>query len=115
VSVLRMPQKLLATLVLLLCLVGAYSLNNSFLDLWVLLLFGLFGYGLRKLSVDPSPLVVALVLGPMMEKTLRQSLFLGRGSLLELVSRPLTATLLLLGALALFAPLLIRLPRRRRD
>jgi putative tricarboxylic transport membrane protein len=53
------------------------------------------------------------VLGPMMEKTLRQSLFLSRGSVLELVSRPLTATLLLLGALALFAPPLIARVRRR--
>jgi TctA family transporter len=58
--------------------VGAFSLNNSFLDLWVLLLFGVFGYGLRKLAVDSSPLVVAL------------------------------------GALALFAPPLIALVRRRR-
>jgi putative tricarboxylic transport membrane protein len=113
VSVLRLPQHVLATLVLLLCLVGAYSLNNSFLDLWMLLLFGVFGYGLRKVSVDPSPLVVALVLGPMMEKTLRQSLFLGRGSVLELVSRPLTATLLLLAALAILGPPLVRLWRRR--
>lgn len=95
VSVLRLPQHVLATLVLLLCLVGAFSLNNSFLDLWILVVFGVFGYALRKLEVDASPLVVALVLGPMMEKTLRQSLFLTRGSLVELVSRPLTAVILL--------------------
>jgi putative tricarboxylic transport membrane protein len=113
VSVLRLPQRLLATLVLLLCLVGAYSLNNSILDLWVLLLFGVFGYGLRKLAIDPSPMVVALVLGPMMEKTLRQSLFLGRGSVVELVSRPLTASLLLLGALVLVGPPLLSIWRRR--
>ena len=78
-------------MVLLLCLVGAYSLNNSQLDLWVLVGFGIFGYGLRKLAIDPSPLVVALVLGPMMEKTLRQSLFMARGNVLEVLSRPLTA------------------------
>jgi putative tricarboxylic transport membrane protein len=59
-------------------------------------------------------MVVALVFGPMMEKTLRQSLFLGRGSVLELVSRPLTASLLLLGALALIGPPLVRLLRRRK-
>ena len=73
VTVLRLPQHILATLVLLLCLVGAFSLSNSFLDLWVLVIFGVFGYALRKLRVDPSPMVVALVLGPMMEKTLRQA------------------------------------------
>ncbi len=112
VSVLRMPQHVLATLVLLLCLVGAYSLNNSQLDLWVLVGFGIFGYGLRKLAIDPSPLVVALVLGPMMEKTLRQSLFMARGNVLEILSRPLTLTLLILGLAALVAPLVARRLRR---
>jgi putative tricarboxylic transport membrane protein len=114
VSVLRLPQHVLATLVLLLCLVGAYSLNNSQLDLWVLVAFGIFGYGLRKLAIDPSPLVVALVLGPLMEKTLRQALFLERGNVLALAARPLTAALLVLGAVVLIAPPLVRLLRRQR-
>ena len=113
VSVLRAPQHLLATTVLLLCLVGAYSLNNSLLDLWVLVGFGVFGWVLRKLAIDPSPLIVALVLGPLMEKTLRQTLFMSRGSVLDIVTRPLTAALLLLGALVLAAPLLARILRRR--
>jgi putative tricarboxylic transport membrane protein len=114
VSVLRLPQHVLATLVLLLCLVGAYSLNNSQLDLWVLVVFGLFGYGLRKLAIDPSPLVVALVLGPMMEKTLRQALFMERGNVLMFATRPITLALLLLGLLAIAAPPIIRLLRSRR-
>ncbi len=114
VSVLRMPQHVLATLVLLLCLVGAYSLNNSQLDLWVLVAFGIFGYGLRKLRIDPSPLVVALVLGPLMEKTLRQTLFMERGDFLAVLGRPLTLTLLLIGVLAVAAPALARLLRRPR-
>ena len=114
VTVLRLPQHILATLVLLLCLVGAFSLSNSFLDLWVLAIFGVFGYALRKLRVDPSPMVVALVLGPMMEKTLRQALFLTRGSVVDLVARPLSATILILAAAALFGPPLVRLLRGRR-
>ncbi|MBI4246514.1 MAG: tripartite tricarboxylate transporter permease [Candidatus Rokubacteria bacterium] len=113
VSVLRLPQHVLATLVLLLCLVGAYSLNNSQLDLWVLVGFGIFGYGLRKLAIDPSPLVVALVLGPLMEKALRQSLFMERGNVLAIAERPLALALFLLGALALLGPPLVRLLRRR--
>ena len=113
VSVLRLPQHVLATLVLLLCLVGAYSLSNRFLDLWILVIFGALGYALRKLRVDPSPLVVALVLGPMMEKTLRQSLFLTRGSVVDLVSRPLTAAILIVPVAALLGPPLVRRLRRR--
>ena len=114
VSVLRLPQHVLATLVLLLCLVGAFSLSNSYLDLWVLVIFGVFGYVLRKLAVDPSPMVVALVLGPMMEKTLRQALFLTQGSVVDLVARPLSATILLLAAAVLFGPALMRVARGPR-
>ena len=114
VSVLRMPQHVLATLVLLLCLVGAYSLNNSLLDLWVLVAFGIFGYGLRKLAIDPSPLIVAMVLGPLMEKTLRQALFMERGNVLALIGRPLTAALLVIGVAALVAPPLVRWLRGQR-
>jgi putative tricarboxylic transport membrane protein len=113
VSVLRLPQHVLATLVLLLCLVGAFSLNNSYLDLWVLALFGLFGYGLRKIRVDPAPLVVGLVLGPMMEKTLRQALFLTQGNVVDLVARPLTAAILLVTIAAFTGPLVLRLVRGR--
>jgi putative tricarboxylic transport membrane protein len=115
VSVLRLPQYVLATLVLLLCLLGAYSLNNSQLDLWVLVAFGVFGYGLRKLAIDPSPLVVALVLGPLMEKTLRQSLFMVRGEWLAILARPLTLSLLLVGLLAIGVPPLLRRARRPRQ
>ena len=114
VSVLRLPQHVLATLVLLLCLVGAFSLSNSHLDLWILVLFGVFGYALRKLNVDASPLVVALVLGPMMEKTLRQSLFITQGSVVDMIARPLTLAILAIPVLALAVPPLLRLRRRAR-
>jgi putative tricarboxylic transport membrane protein len=80
----------------------------------VLVVFGVFGYALRKLRVDPSPMVVALVLGPMMEKTLRQALFLTQGSVVDLVARPLSAAILILAAAALFGPPLLRLARARR-
>jgi putative tricarboxylic transport membrane protein len=95
-------------------MLATVSLSNSFLDLWVLVIFGVFGDALRKLNVDPSPMVVALVLGPMMEKTLRQALFLTRGSVVVLVARPLTGTILILAAAALFGPPLVRLRRGRR-
>ena len=114
VSVLRLPQYVLSTLVLLLCLVGAYSLSNSLLDLWVLVAFGLAGYGFRKLSIDPAPLIVAVVLGPIMEKTLRQTLFMAHGDWRLLAYRPLSLALLLLGAAVLVGPPVWTALRRRR-
>jgi putative tricarboxylic transport membrane protein len=114
VSILRLPQHVLATLVLLLCVVGAYSLNNSMLDLWVLVITGIVGYAFRKVKIDPSPLIVALVLGPLMEKALRQSLTMARGDWTQIVLRPLTLAMLALGALVLAAPLVARGLRRIR-
>jgi putative tricarboxylic transport membrane protein len=113
VSVLRLPQHVLATFVLLLCLVGAYSLNNSMLDLWVLTVTGILGYGLRKLAIDPAPLIVALVLGPIMEKSLRQTLFMARGDWSDIFTRPLSVTLLLVGIIGFAGPWLVALVRRR--
>ena len=113
VSILRTPQHVLSTFVLLLCLVGAYSLSNSMLDLWVLIVMGLIGYVFRKLAIDPAPLIIAVVLGPMMEKTLRQTLFMAHGDWHLLVFRPLSLALFLIGALVLVGPPLFGVLRRR--
>jgi putative tricarboxylic transport membrane protein len=113
VSILRTPQHVLSTFVLLLCLVGAYSLNNSMLDLWVLSVMGVVGYVFRKLAIDPAPLIVAVVLGPMMEKTLRQTLFMAHGDWHLLLFRPLSLALFSVGALVLVGPPLFGLLRRR--
>jgi putative tricarboxylic transport membrane protein len=114
VSILRAPQHVLSTLVLLLCLVGAFSLSNSLLDLWVLVGMGLLGYAFRKLSIDPAPLIVAVVLGPVMEKTLRQTLFMAHGDWRLLVFRPLSLALFVVGALVLLGPPLVGALRRRQ-
>jgi putative tricarboxylic transport membrane protein len=113
VSILRLPQHVLSTFVLLLCLVGAFSLSNSLLDLWVLVAMGLLGYAFRKLAIDPAPLIVAVVLGPVMERTLRQTLFMAHGDWRLLVFRPLSLALFVVGALVLVGPPLVDLLRRR--
>jgi putative tricarboxylic transport membrane protein len=113
VSILRAPQHVLSTLVLLLCLVGAFSLSNSFLDVWVLVGMGLLGYAFRKLAIDPAPLIVAVVLGPVMEKTLRQTLFMAHGDWRLLVFRPLSLALFVIGAVVLLGPPLVAALRRR--
>lgn len=94
VSVLRVPQSILVASISLLTLVGAYSVNNSFLDVIVLVVMGIVGYIFRKLKLDPSPLVVALVLGPMLERTFRESLFMSRGDPLIFFQRPITVAFL---------------------
>jgi putative tricarboxylic transport membrane protein len=111
-SILRLPQHMLMGMILLLCLVGTYSINNSFLDIYILLGMGVVGYILRKLDFDMAPLILAVVLGPILEKTLRQSLFYARGDAWALFGRPYTAFLLSIGLILIILPPLVRRLRR---
>lgn len=101
VAVLKVPYAMLMTVVLALCIVGAYSLSNSVFDIGVMLLFGLVGYLFKKLDIPTAPLVLTFVLGPLMERSLRQSLEMSQGDFSILVSRPLSAGLLVLAALVI--------------
>ena len=88
------------TVILLLTMVGAFAINNSLLDVIVLIVAGSLGYLFRKIDFDVAPIVVALVLGPMLETTLRESLYMSRGDLTIFVTRPISGTII--GILALF-------------
>jgi putative tricarboxylic transport membrane protein len=94
VQVLKVPYRILFPLILLFCLIGTYSVNNSAFDLFVMILFGVLGYLFRKFGYESAPLILAVVLGPMLEQNLRQSLLLSRGSFLIFISRPISAVAL---------------------
>ncbi len=100
--VLRVPYPYLYSVVLAICLAGVYSLNNSMFDLWMMGLFGALGYLAKKLDYPPAPVVLGLVLGPMVERALRQSLVLSRGDYGIFMSRPISAVLLTI-CLVMFA------------
>lgn len=103
-SLLRIPNFLLLPLILLFCLVGVYSINYSVIDIWVMILFGVLGYLMRKYEYEPAPFLLALVLGPMMELALRQSLMMSAGDLSIFFTRPLSAALLVFGSLLILIP-----------
>jgi len=105
-QLLRIPYRVLFPVVLLLCVVGAYSANKNVFDLWVMLGFGVAGYLLRKLEYDLAPFVIAFVLAPLLEQSLRQSLVMSPDGAMILVQRPVTA--LLLAASAVLAVLMFR-------
>ena len=101
VKVLQIPYRILAPLILLFCLIGAYSVSSSILDLKLMLGFGILGYVMRKLDYEPAPLCLAFILGPILESSLQQSLIISQGSFMIFVTRPIAcacfgATLLLL-------------------
>ena len=89
VQILRIPVKFLIPVVLLLCVIGAYAVNNSVTDLYIMALAGIGGYILRKLDFSPAPLVLALVIGPMLEDSFRQSLMMSSGSYTIFIANPL--------------------------
>jgi putative tricarboxylic transport membrane protein len=106
VKLLRVPYSLLAPLILTFVIVGAYSVNNSIFDVGITIAFGLFGYLMRKFNFEPAPLVLAMILGPQLEASLRRSLIYSRGDLGVFFERPIAAVLLALALLTLLSPVL---------
>jgi len=94
VKILKIPYPVLFPLILLCCLIGAYSLNNNVNEIIIMNIFGVMGYFMKKFDYEAAPLVFALVLGPMFESALRQSLLLSNGSLFIFLERPISACLL---------------------
>jgi putative tricarboxylic transport membrane protein len=114
VQVLKVPYRILFPLILLFCLIGVYSISSNTFDIHVMIGFGVLGYLMRKLGYEPAPLVLAFVLGPMMENNLRKALILSDGSFWTFVERPISLTCLLLG-LALLLSAAVPVLRSRRE
>jgi putative tricarboxylic transport membrane protein len=103
VKILKVPGKILFPLILLFSLIGSYSMNNNLFDVYVMLIFGVFGYLARKYGFEVGPLVLAFVLGDIMEQALRQSLIGSDGSFLVFFQRPISCGALILAALLLLS------------
>jgi putative tricarboxylic transport membrane protein len=101
VQVLKIPDKYLYPLILLFCLIGAYSMNNSIFDVFIMITFGLVGYLFRKFEYEGAPLVLAFVLGPLLDLNLRQALLISEGSFMAFFTRPISAVTLGLAILLL--------------
>jgi putative tricarboxylic transport membrane protein len=112
VSVLKVPQKLLLPLIVVLCLIGVYSISSSYLDLMVLAVFGIAGYAIRESGFEPAPLILALVLGPIIETSLSQSLKITRGDFSAVLFRPICLSIFLVVLLSLVAPWVIKIVKK---
>ena len=96
IKILEVPYRFLMPLILLCCLIGAYSVNNNVVDMLIMVIFGITGYILRRFNYEPAPLVLAYVLGPMMEKHFRTSLIMFDGNLSVFVTRPISCVMLVI-------------------
>jgi putative tricarboxylic transport membrane protein len=111
--VVAVPNKILAPVILGLALIGAYATRNLMFDVWLTLGFGVLGYVLKKYRFPLPPLVLAIVLGYMIESNFRRSLLMGEGSPMIFVERPLSLILLVVALVSMFLPLLGTSKRRR--
>jgi putative tricarboxylic transport membrane protein len=99
VQLLRLRMGILAALAVVVTLVGVFSINTNVFDMWVVLVFGLLGYMMRKTGFEPGPLILAFVLGPIMERSFRQSLLISNGDPTIFFTRPISGTLIGIAAL----------------
>jgi putative tricarboxylic transport membrane protein len=114
VSVLRIPYAYLYPLIIMFCIIGVYEVSHSIVDVWIMLIMGVFGYGLRKFGFDPAPLVLGLVIAPLFEQSLRQSLIMSNGDYLIFFSRPIALGLMLV-CIALLAMSALSFFLKRND
>jgi len=110
--VLKMPFTILAPIIFILCIIGGYAPTQDMHDIWLMLLFGVVGYLMRKLDYPMAPMVLAIVLGPLAEASMRQSLIMSHGSFETFFVRPISGTIMLI-AIALFAwPMVTAMKKR---
>ena len=105
-SILRIPYPVLAPIIVIVSFIGVYSINNSVFDVWVMFFFGVLGYFFKKFEYPVAPVVLALVLGDLLERSLRQSLAMSQNDPTIFFTRPISGVLLLVCLLSLTSPLI---------
>ena len=115
IKLLTVPYRWLFPAIVLFCAIGVYSTNNNTFDIWLVGAFGVIGYLFIKLGVEPAPLLLGFILGPMMEENLRRALLLSRGDWSVFVTRGLSASLLAVAAVLLIVVLLPSVKSKREE
>jgi TctA family transporter len=115
IKLLTVPYRWLFPAIVLFCAIGVYSTNNNTFDIWMVGAFGVIGYTFIKLGMEPAPLLLGFILGPMMEENLRRALLLSRGDWSVFVTRGLSASLLAAAAVLLIIVLLPSVKSKREE
>ena len=106
IKIMKIPYYYMVPVILILCTIGTFSLHGSIIETWIMLIFGVIGFLMKKYGFSPAALVLALVLGPMAENTLRQSLIISDGNVSVFFTRPISLTVLLIMAAMIIFPLI---------
>ncbi|QAT49081.1 C4-dicarboxylate ABC transporter permease [Caproiciproducens sp. NJN-50] len=106
VNVTKVPTQVLVPILITLCIIGSYAVNNTTFDALLMILIGLFGYYMKKLDFPLTPMVIAIVLGPLAESNMRRALIISQGSALIFFQKPISCFFILLAVFMLFFPLI---------
>ena len=115
VRLLRVPYRFLFPVIMVFMAIGVYSVNSFVLDIYLTVFFGVLGYLFIKLKIEPAPLILAFVLGPLMEEHLRRAMLLSRGDPSVFFTRPISAAFLIATALLLFFMILPQVRKKRAE
>ena len=115
VRLVMVPYQYLFPAILVFCGIGVFSLSNSEFDIYLMALFGALGYLFSKLGCEPAPMLLAFILGPMMEKYLRRAMLISRGDWSVFFTRPISLTLLVLAVLAMATVLIPAFSKTREE
>ena len=115
IAVLRMPFTILAPLIFVLCVTGGYAPTQDMHDVWLILIFGVAGYLMRKLDYPMEPMVLAIVLGPLAETSMRQALLISDGSFSIFFTRPIASPIMIIALLLLALPVINMVRKRIRS
>jgi putative tricarboxylic transport membrane protein len=114
VKIVEIPFALLSPLIVLICVIGAYSINNNTLDILIMLIFGVMGFLMRNFSYDPAPFVLGFILGRMIEKSVRQALIISQGSPLCFFTSPISMVFIVTTLFVLLSPIFTAFWKRHR-
>jgi TctA family transporter len=115
VRMIMIPDHFLYPLILVFCAIGVFSLNNSTFDIYLMALFGILGYVFAKLDCEAAPMLLGFILGPLMEEYLRRALIISRGDPMVFLTRPISATMLVLAVIAMAIVLMPAIRKTREQ
>ena len=111
----KVPRHYLLPAIMMFCIIGCFAVRSNVFDIWILLVCGLAGYLLQKIGIQPAPVILGFVLGPILEDNFRRSLIVSNGDWTTFITRPISLALLLINIFILIAPSLIEMIQKKRE
>lgn len=114
-ALLRLPYSLLGTFIVMLSMIGSYAVTNSMFEIWVMLIFGIVGFFMKKYNFSPASMILGLVLGLMMEENFRRQLLVTNGDYLSFITQPISGAFLLLSVVAALYPMISNYIKKKKQ